>query len=189
MNINVGISNRHIHLTEETFKKLYGEDYEPTVRNDLSQPGELAYNETLTIKTEKSNIDNVRILGPFRDYNQVEITKTDAYKLGLKPPVRNSGDVANSESATLVGPNGEVTIETGVIIATRHIHINDSELEEYGLANGQIVNVKINTDKGGIMSNVYVKSSPNYAYELHLDTDDANAFLLNQGDTVEVIKE
>lgn len=188
MEIKVGISNRHVHLTKDTLEKLFGKDYMLHEDRPLSQPGQFASVEKITIKTQKNEIKNVRILGPLRDYNQVEISKTDSYTLGLKPPVRNSGNLENSETITLVGPNGEVTLENSTIIATRHIHINTNDLEKYGLSDNQIVQVRINTEKGGILDNVIVKSSPNYELELHLDTDDANGFLLSSGDIVEIIK-
>lgn len=188
MEIKVGVSNRHVHVTKETLEKLFGEGYELHEDRPLSQPGQFASAEKITIKTEKNEIKNVRILGPVRKYNQVEISKTDSYTLGLKPPVRNSGDLENSETITLIGPNGEVTLENSVIIATRHIHLSPADLETYGLTDGQMVSVKVSGEKGGILENVHIKSDPTYLLELHIDTDDANAFLLSNGATVEVIK-
>lgn len=188
MEVKIGVSNRHVHLTQDTLEKLFGEGHVLTEDRPLSQLGQFASTDKVTLKTEKNEIGNVRILGPVRKYNQVEISKTDSYTLGLKPPVRNSGDLENSEKVTLVGPCGEVTIENGVIIAARHIHINTEDLEKYGLYENQIVQVKVNTEKGGIMENVTIKSDPTYTLEMHIDTDDANAFLLGNGSIVEVIK-
>lgn len=186
MKIPVGISNRHIHLTKESVDILFGKDYLLTKRNDLTQPGQFACEETLSIKTSKSQIDKVRVLGPVRDYNQIEISKTDAYGLGLNPPVRNSGDVKNSERVILIGPHGEIEVE-GCIIASRHIHITKEQAKELNFEEDQLVSVKVNTEKGGILNNVHVKILDEAYFELHLDTDDANAHFLKQNDYVEII--
>jgi putative phosphotransacetylase len=188
MEINVGISNRHVHLTEEVFKKLFG-DVEIDQAKELTQPGQYASNFKVTIKTEKGVIENVRVLGPYRNYNQVEISKTDAFKLGLNPPVRNSGALENSESVILIGTNGEVYVPNCCIIPARHIHITPEDVIKYGLEGKKTVMVRINTEKGGIMDNVYIKAAPNSYFELHVDTDDGNAFLLKQGDKVEILNE
>lgn len=186
MKIPVGVSNRHIHLTKESVDILFGEGYLLTKRNDLTQPGQFACNETLTIKTQKCEITGVRILGPVRNYNQVEISKTDSYKLGLNPPVRNSGDVADSEVVTLIGPKGELEV-SGCIIASRHVHISKSEAAKLNLKDDDIVRVKVDTLKGGILDNVHIKVLDEAYLELHLDTDDANSHLLKQNDIVEII--
>lgn len=185
MIIKVGVSNRHVHLTKDTFVKLFG-DVELTKRNDLNQIGEYASEFVVTIKTEKSTIDNVRVLGPLRDYDQVEISVTDAYKLGVKPPVRASGDVNGSSSITLVGKLNEVTLEKGLIIAERHVHMNEETAKELDLENDQPVAIKIEGQKRGVIE-AYVKISEKGFLEIHLDTDDANAFLLKNGDEVEMI--
>lgn len=186
MNLPVGISNRHVHLTKETLEKLFGSDFELTKRNDLTQPKQFASNEVLTIKTMKSEIKGVRVLGPLRSYNQVEISKTDAYKLGLNPPIRTSGDVKDSEKIILVGPNGEVEIE-GCIIPNRHIHISKEDALKLGYKNNDRVKVKISGEKGGIIDNVFIKILDNAYFELHVDTDDGNAHFLKQNDMVEII--
>ena len=185
MKINVGISNRHVHLTEEDYKLLFG-DKPMTKRNDLNQPGMYACNETVTIKGNKKSIDNVRVLGPCRSYTQVEISKTDAYVLGVNPPVRNSGDLIDASSITIIGPMGEIKRNAG-IIATRHIHVDKNIRKQHNLEGIEKVGVKINGEKGGIIENVYLKDSEEAYFELHLDTDDANAHLLNQGDEVEIL--
>lgn len=186
MKIPVGISNRHIHLKAEAFRILFGEE-ELTKRNDLKQPGEFASNQIVSIKTSKSIIEKVRILGPFRDYNQVEVSKTDSFRLGINPPVRRSGDLENSESITLVGPKGELVIESGVIIAERHIHMSNQMALENNYKDDQKVYIKINSEKPGIII-AEIKISDEAFLELHLDTDDANAFLLKSGDEVEILK-
>lgn len=187
VNIKVGISNRHVHLTKEAAQQLFGYENLTEVK-DLSQIGEFASNEFVTIKTKDAEINNVRVVGPTRNYIQVEITKTDAYKLRINPPVRESGDLENSETVTLIGPKGQLEAVCSTIIANRHIHINTKDIEKYNLKDGQIVSIKINGEKSGIINNVKVKSSNTFTFELHLDTDDANAFLLNNGGIVEIIK-
>ena len=187
MKVSVGVSNRHVHLKKEDINVLFGEGYELTNIGSLTQPGQFKSKEVVTIKTEKSEINNVRVLGPVRNYTQVEISKTDSYKLGLNPPVRNSGDLDNSEKVTIVGPNGSVTTD-GCIIAARHIHILPEQVKLYDLENVETVDVLIPGEKGGIISNVYIKEAPNSFFELHLDTDDANAHLLKNGDIVEIIR-
>ena len=173
--VTVAISNRHVHLTKETYEQLFDEPI--SIKKPLNQIGEYASMQTLTIKTPKSSIENVRVLGPFRKYDQVEISRNDAYKLGINPPVRQSGDLEDSETITLVGPKGEVTLNNACIQAERHVHMNESKAAELGLKNEDLVKLKINTDKGGIME-AFVKISPNGFYEVHIDTDDANCFLL-----------
>lgn len=188
MKISVGVSNRHVHLKQEDFDILFGSDKNLEKFKDLSQPGEYASTLKLTIKTEKDIIDNVRVIGPIRYYTQIEISKTDAFKLGVNPPIRNSGDVAGSVGVTLIGPNGTLELTEGCIIANRHIHINKEEIERYGLVGKTKVKVKISGPRGGILDNVMLKSKDNYVFELHIDTDDANAHLIKQGDIVEIIE-
>ncbi len=181
MKLKVGVSNRHIHLKQSDLDVLFGCDL--TKRNDLTQPGQFAANEVLTIKTAKSEINNVRVLGPVRDYTQIEISQTDAYKLGLNPPVRSSGHLEDSEVVTLIGPHGSITTN-GCIIADRHIHVTYADKEKYNLPDK--VMVKIAGEKRGIIE-VAIKASAEAYFELHLDTDDANAFLLKNGDEVEIL--
>lgn len=188
MKISVGVSNRHIHLNHSDLEKLFGIGYELTKAADLTQPGQFKCNETLTIKTNKSEINNVRVLGPTRIYTQVEISKTDAYKLGLNPPVRNSGDLMDSEEITIVGPKGEITTN-GCIIASRHIHLSEEQMKYYKLEGKDTVNVLLLGEKGGIITNVYLKTAPNSFFELHLDTDDANAHMIKSGDIVEILED
>ncbi len=187
MKITVGVSNRHVHLTREDLQVLFGTDYELKKQKDLSQPGQFASTSVVTLKTNKNVIENVRILGPLRDYTQVEISKTDAYALGINPPVRNSGDLNLSESITLVGPKGELNLKEGCIIATRHIHILPEQIKQYNLEGKEKVSVRISGEKGGIIENVYLKPSNNTFLEMHLDTDDANAHLIKNGDIVEIL--
>ncbi len=181
MKLKVGVSNRHIHLKQSDLDILFG--YDLTKKNRLNQPGQFATNEVLTIKTAKSEINNVRVLGPVRDYTQIEISQTDAYKLGLNPPVRSSGHLEDSEVVTLIGPHGSITTN-GCIIADRHIHVTYVDKEKYHLPDK--VMVKIVGKKPGIIE-VNIKPSEEAFFEMHLDTDDANAFLLKNGDEVEIL--
>ncbi len=184
MEITVGISNKHIHLKKEDFKTLFGiEDMNKKV--DLKQPGNFASEHLLTVKTAKNEIKNVRVLGPCRSYTQIEVSKTDAIILGINPPVRDSGDLKDSETVTLIGPNG--TIETdGCIIARRHIHVTEQMKKDYDLPD--FVSVKYEGERGGILNNVCVKIADEAFFEIHLDTDEANALSIKNGDTVEIIK-
>ena len=156
MKVSIGVSNRHVHLKEEHLKILFGEDFELEKKNDLTQPGQFASTSVVTIKTEKSEIDKVRVLGPVRPYTQVEISKTDSYKLGLNPPVRDSGDLKGSSPIIIIGPKGTVELEEGGIIPTRHIHILRNQVSLYGLEGKDVVNVKIDGEKGGILTNVHL---------------------------------
>lgn len=187
MKISIGVSNRHVHLKEEHLKILFGSDFELEKKNDLKQPGQYASNSVVTIRTEKSEISNVRVLGPIRPYTQVEISKTDAYKLGVNPPIRDSGDLKGSSPITIIGPKGIVDLEEGCIIPTRHIHILPSQVSMYGLEGKDVVSVKIDGEKGGILTNVHLKVSEESYFELHLDTDDANAHLIKNGDIGEIL--
>ena len=187
MKISIGVSNRHVHLTKEHLEILFGIGYELEKKNDLTQPGMFASNSVVTIKTNKSEIENVRIVGPLRSYTQVEISKTDAYKLGINPPVRDSGDLDGSSPITIIGPKGTVNIEQGCIIPTRHIHILPNQVGLYVLEGKDLVSVKIDGEKGGIINNVHLKVSDEAFFELHIDTDDANAHLIKNGDIGEVI--
>ncbi len=186
MKIQTGISARHIHLKRDDLNILFGENYNLTEYKRLSQPGEFSCEEKVTIKTPKGIIEDVRIVGPLRDYTQVEISKTDSYALGINPPVRNSGDLKGSESVTIIGPKGKIEAFESCIIATRHIHASQEDLEKYNLKDGEVVRVKVPGLKGGILDNVIVKSSDDYKWELHIDLDDANAHLINQGDYLEM---
>lgn len=181
--IKARISNRHVHLTEEVYNALFDEPL--TKRNDLNQFGEFASNQTLTIKNDDKLISNVRVLGPFRKYNQIEVSRRDARTLGLNPPVRKSGNLINSLEITLETEKNSLKVK-GLIIANRHVHMNKSDALKYGVIDNQKVQIKVNGDKSGIMDAV-VKISENGYCELHIDTDDANAFLINDNDDVTMI--
>ncbi|MDD6879044.1 MAG: PduL/EutD family phosphate acyltransferase [bacterium] len=185
MQVKIGVSNRHVHLTKEDFYKLFGKE-NITIKNKLTQQSEFSSNSVVTIKTDKSTLDNVRVLGPFREYTQVEISKTDSYKLGINPPVRDSGDLIDSEKVTIIGPNGQISKKC-CIIATRHIHINHWDRVRYDFLNEKNIKVRIGNEKSIILENVKVKETDNGILELHIDTDDANASLVKTGDMAEII--
>lgn len=187
MKVTVGISNRHVHLTQEHLEILFGKDFELHKLRPVNQPGQFASEEKVTIVTEKSKIENVRILGPTRPYTQVEISKSDAIKLGINPPVRDSGDVEKSAPITILGPCGSVELDHGCILATRHIHITPNDRKKLGLESVSKVGVKVGNEKGGILEQVHIKVAEESYYEMHIDTDDANAFLLKNGDEVEIL--
>lgn len=185
--INVGISNRHIHLSKADKTILFGENYQLSVLKDLRQPGQFACQETVTIKGPKGEIKNVRVLGPERKQTQVEISQSDSIKLGLSAPLRESGDLAASSPITVIGPKGSLQLEEGAITALRHIHMSVQEAEKFGVYNGQIVSVKVNTPKGGILDNVLVRSGDAHRLEMHIDTDEANAMGILANQDVELI--
>jgi len=185
MKVTVGISNRHVHLKQSDFFKLFGKNAILEKKVDLNQPHNFASTSFVTIKTDKNQIEKVRVLGELREYTQVEISKSDAYFLGINPPIRKSGDNKKGAIVTLIGPKGEVVADS-CILAERHIHITEEEKEKYQLPD--IVSLKIVGEKGGTLNNVHLRTSENAYFECHLDTDDANAFLLNNGDELEIIK-
>ena len=189
MTISIGVSHRHVHIQREHLDQRYGRGYDLTIRNELTQPGEFAAKETITLVGPKLRaLENVRILGPLRKQTQIELAKTDAVYLGLDPPVRESGQLVGSDGATLVGPKGTVILHQGVIRANRHIHMTPEDARRLGLENHQIVTVKVETtDKPLILLEVMVRVSLNAYLELHVDTDDANAANLTTGDLVELI--
>lgn len=187
MKVSIGVSNRHVHLTKNHLYILFGENYELEKVRDINQPGQFAAKEMVTLVTEKGSIENVRVLGPIRPYTQVEISKTDAYKLGINPPVRDSGDVEGSSPISIVGPCGRIDLEEGCILATRHIHITPKQMELYELEGKTVVDVLLPGEKGGILHNVSLKVSEESYFELHIDTDDANAHLVTSSDFAEII--
>ena len=175
---------RHVHLTKEDYDLLFNEPL--TKKVDINQPGQFAANQTVTIEHNNKRIKNVRIVGPFREYTQVEISKTDAHALELNPPVRSAGDLNGASQITIITPKGRIKRDAAIII-DRHIHITKEEREKYGLSEDTYA-VRVNNEKGGILGNVKIKEAPNSYFELHLDSDDGNAFALKQGDEVEIVK-
>lgn len=176
MKVLVETSARHIHVSRADFEKLFGADAQLTNKKDLSQPGQFACVEKVTVVGPRGEL-NMSILGPERPETQIEVSYTDARKLGLIPPVRESGDVAGSPGCKLVGPKGEIEIECGVIVAKRHIHLTPADAQEMGLEDKQIVSVKVGTPgaRETVFGDVVCRVSKNYAKAMHIDTDEANA--------------
>ena len=187
MKISVGVSARHIHLSDKDFEYLFGKNVKLEIYKELKQTGEFASIYKVKLKTAKNSIDNVRILGPIRKNTQVEISKTDAIKLGLNPPVRMSGDLKDSESITICYKDKELFIKNCCIIANRHIHMSVKDSFKLGIYNNSVVKLKASGIKGGILNNVIVKTNKDFVLEAHIDTDDANAHLINNNDICEVI--
>jgi len=188
--IPVGVSNRHIHLSREDVDKLFGVGYELTPLKDLSQPGQYACKEQLTlIGPSLKALEGVRVLGPIRKQSQVEISKTDSYLLKVKPPVRESGSLAGSAPITIVGPKGIVTLNEGCIIANRHIHMSPADGIKYNVKDGDYVNVLAETEeKKTLLYDCQIRVSDKFVLEMHLDTDDANACGLGNGSKVKIVK-
>lgn len=187
MKVPVGVSNRHIHLSQEDLDRLFGEGYQLTKLKDLKQVGQYAAEETVTLVGPKGKISNVRILGPVRKQSQVEVSRTDSYLLGIDPPVRDSGDLANSASLTLEGPKGQITLNEGVIIALRHIHFSEEEAKRFGVRDKQLVAVETGGTRSMILDNVLCRVHKDFRLEFHIDTDEANAAGLRNNVEVEVI--
>ncbi len=174
--IPVEVSNRHCHLTKETFEMLYGKGKELTLLRELSQKGEFAAQETVTlVGPNMRSIEGVRILGPFRKFDQVELSFTDGFYLGMELPLRLSGDVAGSAPITIVGPKGSVMLKEGAIRAMRHLHASPEEARKLGLRDGDRIAIEIAGPIGVIFQNVVVRVSPNGRLAFHIDTDEANA--------------
>ncbi|MBQ1183501.1 MAG: phosphate propanoyltransferase [Clostridia bacterium] len=172
----VEVSARHVHVTKETLETLFGAGYELTPKKDLSQPGQFACEERVTVVGSKKELAGVSILGPCRPADQVELSATDARAIGVVAPIRESGDVAGSGACKLVGPCGEVELKEGVMVAKRHIHMTPEDAEVLGVKDAEIVNVKIDTkDRSLIFGDTVVRVSPKYALAMHVDTDEANA--------------
>lgn len=189
MKVTLGVSNRHVHLNKEDLEILFGKDYQLKEKCKLGQPGQFSSTDVVSIRTSKAQIDNVRVIGPTRDYTQVEISRTDAYKLGINPPISSSGDLLEAAPIIIIGPNAVLEKEHACIQANRHIHITEEQKKEFGLANCEKIQLKVEGIKGGILDNVYLKVAENSLPELHLDTDDSNAFMLKTGDELEIINE
>jgi len=185
--VPVGISNRHIHLSVEHIEALFGTGHSLTKLKDLSQPGQFACEETVTLIGPKGTIPGVRVLGPARKASQVELTGTDTFKLGMKPPVRDSGKLEETPAIDVEGPNGRVHMNQGVIVAARHIHMTPQDATKYALKDGDHVRVVVPGPRAGILEQVLVRVNANYALDLHLDTDEGNAFGLINGQQLDVL--
>ncbi|MCR6544898.1 phosphate propanoyltransferase [Dehalobacterium formicoaceticum] len=185
--IPIGISNRHVHLSGHDLEILFGGNATLTRFKDLSQPGQFACAEKVTLVGPKGVIENVRILGPTRNRTQVEISVSDCFKLGVKAPIRDSGDLSGSAGLTLVGPAGSVTVPEGCIIAARHIHMHPKEAARFNVKDGERINVQTEGARGVVFCEVMVRVSEEYNLEMHVDMDEANAASLKNGDFVKII--
>ncbi len=184
----VEISARHVHVTKNDLETLFGKGYELTPKKDLSQPGQFACEERVTVVGPKREIAGVSILGPCRKETQVELSATDARSIGVTAPVRESGDIKGSGACKLVGPCGEVELAEGVIIAKRHIHMTVADAEKYGITDKQVVRVAINTEgRSLVFGDVVARVSDSYALAMHIDTDEANAALVPGSCTGEIL--
>ena len=187
--VSVGISNRHIHLTKEHVEILFGKGYQLTKIKDLSQPGQFACKEQLTIIGPSMRpIEGVRVLGPERKQSQVEISRTDSFILKVKPPVRESGSLTGSSPITIIGPKGIVTLSEGCIIANRHIHMSIEDGAHYGVSDGEYVDVEMGGIRRSLFYDVQIRVNKDFRLEMHIDTDDANAAGVSNGDKVKIIK-
>ncbi|MBQ8933011.1 MAG: phosphate propanoyltransferase [Lachnospiraceae bacterium] len=185
--VPVGISVRHVHLTRSDVDWLFGRNYQLTPKKALSQPGQFACEECVDVVGPKGTLTKVRVLGPERSSTQIELSQTDCRTIGVKAPVRSSGDLEGTPGIELKGPNGKIQVSKGVIIADRHIHMTPADAARFGFKNGDRVSVKIEGEKPGIMGNVLIRVGDKCALDMHVDTDDGNAFLLSQGQWLTVL--
>lgn len=186
--IPVGVSNRHIHLSAEDCEKLFGIGHALTWKNDLKQTGEFAAVETVTLVGPKGVIQSVRVLGPLRGRTQIEISRTDGFGLGIAPPLRDSGDIARSAGVVVAGPGGAITLKEGVICAGRHIHMQPDDAQRFGVHDRDHVTVEVPGPRGCIFKNVLIRVHPEFCLEFHIDTDEANAVGLKNGDQVRLMQ-
>jgi putative phosphotransacetylase len=186
--ITVGISNRHLHLAQADLETLFGAGHQLTVKKELVQPGEFAAEETVTLIGPKGSIEKVRVLGPVRAKTQIEVAMTDAFKLGIKPPVRESGNLAGSAPLIVEGPQGRIELTEGTILAWRHIHMHTSDAAEYGVKDRDMVKVHVGGDRSVVFEQVVVRVRDTYAMEMHIDTDEANAAMMKNGQIVELVR-
>lgn len=185
--VPIGVSARHIHLTQEHVETLFGEGYQLTKKKEL-MGGQFASNERVTIVGLKLRaIENVRVLGPVRKQTQVEISATDAISLGVNAPIRESGNVAGSAPIAVIGPKGAIYLDEGCIIAKRHIHMAPNDAMAAGVHDGDIVSVKADNERGTVFNNVQIRVDDSFTLEMHIDTDEANAAKIKTGDTVRIV--
>lgn len=189
MRIPIAVSARHAHLSQATLRQLFGDEFELHVRNWLSQTGQFSAQETVSLIGPHGRIDHVRLMGPPRQQDQVELSRSDAYTLGIAAPLRVSGDVANTPGLQVVGPAGAVRLSNGLITARRHIHMGPEDAQQLGLRDGQIVSVKIDSHERDLtFGDIVVRVAPDFRLELHLDTDEANAAGVTNGSFAELVR-
>jgi len=186
--VPIGVSNRHIHLSRGAMDALFGPGSALTRKKAMKQPGQYAAEETVTLRGPKGALKKVRVLGPLRGETQVEVSVADGFVLGVRPPLRLSGDLETSPGIEIIGPHGSVTIDRGMIVALRHIHMPSLVADEVGLRSGDMVDVEVGGDRGGVMRGVAVRVSDPAALEMHIDIEEANAFGLKNDDLVRIRK-
>ncbi|MDN3015849.1 phosphate propanoyltransferase [Paenibacillus sp. BSR1-1] len=185
--IPIAVSARHVHVSEKDLAVLFGASYQLRIKKRLSQPNQFAAEETVTIAGPKGTIERVRVLGPVRKQTQVEVSITDAKKLGLDPPVRQSGHLNGSSPVTIIGPKGSLYLQEGLIIAQSHIHTNPADAKKFGFEDGGFVTVQVDTARPITFERVLVRVSPSYMTEMHIDTDEANTGLIQTGQPGRII--
>lgn len=173
--VQIEVSARHVHLDKESVEVLFGVGHTLTPKRELSQPGQYLEEERVDIIGPKGSFKNVAVLGPERKHVQVEVSFSDAFALGINPPIRQSGDTKGSASVTLVGPNGEITIDEGAIVALRHVHMTPEDAERLGLVDNQIVSVEALTDRKLVFEDTVIRVSPKFRTRMHVDVDEAGA--------------
>lgn len=186
--VEVGLSNKHLHLKQEDIEVLFGKGHQLTSLKPLKQPGQYACEEKVDMVGPKGTLKGIRVLGPARPETQVELALTDARAIGITAPVRESGKLDGTPGIKLIGPAGEVDLDHGVIIALRHIHLTPAQAEEAGVKDKQVVSVRVGGERGLIFENVLIRSGDGHTDEIHLDTDEGNAAGLKNGDVGEIIK-
>lgn len=187
--VPIGVSARHCHLSRSDLEILFGQEYQLTKKSDLSQPGHFAASETVSIVGHKGSIENVRILGPLRKETQVEVSQTDTFQLGLKAPIRLSGNIRGSSPITIVGPKRSIYLEEGLIIAQAHIHMSVEDAAHFDVQDGEDVSVEINNEQRPLrFEKVRIRVSPKFKLEMHIDTDEANAGAVQTGQKGRIIK-
>ena len=187
LKIPVGVSNRHIHLSQEDLEILFGKNAKLTPFKELSQPGQFAAEECVTLVGTKGTLEKVRVLGPVREKTQVEILASDSFKIGIKAVLRESGKLEGTPGIAVVGKMGCVQLKEGVIVAQRHIHMSEEDSKRFHTVDGQLVKVQFGGLRGGIYESVLVRVSNKYKLDFHLDIDEANALLLKDKDLVEIV--
>ena len=185
--VPIGVSNRHIHLDRADMDILFGQDSELTFKKELGQPGQYACEETVTLHGPKGELGRVRVLGPLRSESQMEVSVTDGFALGVRPPIRESGKLAGTPGVTIVGPKGTIEKDAGTIAALRHIHLDPETAQRIGVKDKQMVKVEIRGLRGGILHNVLIRVSEQFAPEMHIDVDEANAMGVKNGDRAYII--
>lgn len=186
--VPVASSARHVHLSRADVERLFGAGYQLQKFRDLSQPGQFACKEQVTVVGPKGKLERVRVLGPERKATQVEIAFTDSFSLGIRPPVRMSGKTSGTPGCALIGPNGQIDIPEGVIVAARHLHLSAAQAALFGLRDGQTVRLVSTGDRAVVFENVIVRAGDGHDMEVHIDTDEANAVAMSGSTMMEVLK-